>query len=298
MIKSLVLPVTQAAAPTFSTDNVDVISITGAAQDFTSLTTNQTGTPSAGDSLIVEITDNGTARAIAWGSKFESSTTVTLPTTTIISTKLTTNFRWNAATSAWRIQWATGIAAPAAAASQVGILFWAGNYHRLNIEDPSVTAVMNAASADGCVFLSGRTATLTQLGCSVSVAGSTGSVLRFGLFSLSGTTATLITDFGTAVSTGTGFVSVTGTAAIVAGQQYIAVCSSQGAPTTRPTVRVTSALEMWGTQVGYTVGSALLTQVIGARVGAGGGYTGALSSGTLQASGSNNIPCIVGFCAT
>ena len=97
-----VLSVTQAAVPTFNTDNADIISITGLAQAITSMTTNQTGTPVAGDVLIVEITDNGTARAITWGTKFEASPVASLPTTTVISTLLTATFRWNAATSKWR----------------------------------------------------------------------------------------------------------------------------------------------------------------------------------------------------
>lgn len=103
-ITSRVTAVTQAAVPTFNTDNMDVVSITGLAQAITSMTTNQTGTPVAGDMLIVEITDNGTNRAITWGAKFEDST-VAAPTTTATPAKLTTMFLWNAATSKWRTMW-------------------------------------------------------------------------------------------------------------------------------------------------------------------------------------------------
>lgn len=95
-----VVTVTQSATPTINTDNTDVASITGLAQAITSMTTNLSGTPVAGDLLEIQITDDGTARAITWGSSFASST-VTLPTTTVISTLLRVGFSWNTATSKW-----------------------------------------------------------------------------------------------------------------------------------------------------------------------------------------------------
>jgi hypothetical protein len=97
-----VVTVTQSATPTINTDNTDVASITGLAQAITSMTTNLSGTPAAGEALVVEITDNGTARAITWGASFEASGNVALPTTTVISTKLSVGFFWNSATSKWR----------------------------------------------------------------------------------------------------------------------------------------------------------------------------------------------------
>lgn len=97
-----VVTTTQSATPIINTDNTDVAEITGLAQAITSFTTNISGTANAMDSLIINITDNGTARAISWGSSFESSGNVTLPTTTVISTKLTVGFFWNTATSKWR----------------------------------------------------------------------------------------------------------------------------------------------------------------------------------------------------
>lgn len=95
-----VTAVTQAAAPAINTDNMDVASITALAQAVTSMTTNLTGTPNANDMLCIELTDNGTARAITWGAKFEA-TTVALPTTTVISTKLRVLFMWNTASTKW-----------------------------------------------------------------------------------------------------------------------------------------------------------------------------------------------------
>lgn len=98
-----VLTVTQAAIPTFNTDLADVISITGLAQAITSMTTNQTGTPVAGDTLKIQITDNSSPRTIAWGSKFEAPLTLPLPTTTVNSIMLTADFVWNPVSSKWRL---------------------------------------------------------------------------------------------------------------------------------------------------------------------------------------------------
>jgi len=66
------------------------------------MTTNLTGAPVEGDELRIDFTDNGTARAIAWGTKFEAST-VALPTTTVISVRLDCFFVWNSVTSKWRL---------------------------------------------------------------------------------------------------------------------------------------------------------------------------------------------------
>lgn len=89
--------VTQSATPSVNTDNMDIASITGLAQAITNMSTNLTGTPVAGDMIMFQITDNGTARAISWGSSF-SATTVALPTTTVISTMLRVLFQWNGST--------------------------------------------------------------------------------------------------------------------------------------------------------------------------------------------------------
>lgn len=93
--------VTQAAEPAINTDITDVAHITGLAQAITSMTTNLTGTPVEGDMLRIDITDNGTARAITWGAKFEAST-IALPTTTVLGVRLDVVFVWNTATTKWR----------------------------------------------------------------------------------------------------------------------------------------------------------------------------------------------------
>lgn len=91
---------TSSATPTINTDDYDIYSLTAQAADITSFTTNLSGTPSHGDSLIIEITGTA-ARAITWGASFEAST-VALPTTTVTTNMLTVGFFYNSATSKWR----------------------------------------------------------------------------------------------------------------------------------------------------------------------------------------------------
>jgi hypothetical protein len=91
---------TSSATPTINTDNVDIHRITALAVDITSMTTNLSGTPTHGQTLIIEITGTA-ARAIAWGSSFEAST-VALPTTTVTTATLSVGFKWNSGTSKWR----------------------------------------------------------------------------------------------------------------------------------------------------------------------------------------------------
>lgn len=89
-----VTTITSSATPTVNTDNTDFVNITALAAAITSMTTNLSGTPTIGDVLIYQIKDNGTARAITWGSSFAAKG-VTLPTTTVISKLLTVSFIWN-----------------------------------------------------------------------------------------------------------------------------------------------------------------------------------------------------------
>jgi len=95
-----VATVTSSATPTINTDNVDVYGLTAQAVDITSFTTNLSGTPTNGQLLRIYIVGTA-ARAIAWGSSFEASTTA-LPTTTVLTNRLDVGFVWNAATSKWR----------------------------------------------------------------------------------------------------------------------------------------------------------------------------------------------------
>lgn len=92
---------TSSATPTINTDAVNYFELTAQANDITSFTTNLSGTPIRGQTLWIAITGTA-ARAITWGTSFESSTT-TLPTTTVTTNRLDMGFIWNVATSKWRI---------------------------------------------------------------------------------------------------------------------------------------------------------------------------------------------------
>lgn len=91
---------TSSATPTINTDNVDMFTITALAEAITSFTTNLSGTPTAGQSLIIRILDDGTARAIAWGASF-ASRGATLPTKTVLGKYLYVGLVWNEVASVW-----------------------------------------------------------------------------------------------------------------------------------------------------------------------------------------------------
>ena len=97
--KRVLASTANSATPTANSDNYDVIHLTGQTTPITNMSTNLTGTPVDGDQLRVSIT--GSATAITWGSKFESST-VTLPTVTVLTNRLDVDFVWNTETPAWR----------------------------------------------------------------------------------------------------------------------------------------------------------------------------------------------------
>jgi hypothetical protein len=88
------------ATPTLNTDNYDMMVITGQSVTITSFTTNLTGTPVNGQKLWISITGTG-AIGITWGASFSSST-VTLPSTTVTTNRLDVGFVWNVAASSWR----------------------------------------------------------------------------------------------------------------------------------------------------------------------------------------------------
>jgi hypothetical protein len=96
----LLLLSANAAAPAINTDAYDAVDITAQTATITGFTL--TGQPQEGDKLIISIT--GTASVpITWGTSFESSGTQTLPTTTVGTTRLDVAFRYNTATSKWRM---------------------------------------------------------------------------------------------------------------------------------------------------------------------------------------------------
>ncbi len=99
-ITDRVTSITSSATPTINTDNCDAVTITALAAAITSMTTNLSGTPTNFQKLLFRIKDDGTARAITWGSSFEAKG-VSLPTTTVISKVLTVGFIYDTVTSKW-----------------------------------------------------------------------------------------------------------------------------------------------------------------------------------------------------
>lgn len=95
-ITKRVQSVSNSATITPNADNDDCVDITAIAQAFTIATPS--GTPTNFQSLIIRIKDNGTARAITWGSGYVAGG-VSLPSTTVISKILTIGFIYNTANS-------------------------------------------------------------------------------------------------------------------------------------------------------------------------------------------------------
>lgn len=88
-----------AATHTIDSDSYDIFTVTAQAAGVTFAAPS--GTPTAGQSLIIRIKDNGTARAITWNAAFRASTDLALPTTTVISKTLYCGFMWNSVDNRW-----------------------------------------------------------------------------------------------------------------------------------------------------------------------------------------------------
>ena len=93
-----VLSMASSSAPNINTDLYDCVSITALAADIATFT--MSGTPVDFDKLMIRIKDNGTARAITWGSSFEAKG-VGLPTTTTQGKVSTVGFLFDVVTGKW-----------------------------------------------------------------------------------------------------------------------------------------------------------------------------------------------------
>ena len=88
--------VTSASNVTPSADNDDVVDITAQAASLT--IANPTGTPVSKQMLMIDIVDNGTARALSFGTNYAAGGTA-LPTTTVLGLQMSmvfvyTNSKW------------------------------------------------------------------------------------------------------------------------------------------------------------------------------------------------------------
>ncbi len=99
-ITKRVTTIVSSGTPTINTDDCDVVTITALAAAITSMTTNLSGTPTNFQPLIFRILDDGTGRAITWGSSFQAMG-VALPTTTTAGKVLTVGFLYDTVDSKW-----------------------------------------------------------------------------------------------------------------------------------------------------------------------------------------------------
>jgi len=88
------------ATPSINTDTTDVFTITAQAEAITSMTTNLSGTPVNGQTLVIRFKDNGTARAITWGASF-TAVGITLPTTTTANKLTYVGVMYNSTSAKW-----------------------------------------------------------------------------------------------------------------------------------------------------------------------------------------------------
>jgi hypothetical protein len=99
-VATRVVQTTSSATPAINVDTTDMFVITAQAVNITSMTTSLTGTPTDGQPLVIRIKDNGTARTITWGAKFEDGS-VPLPTTTVANKTLLVGLMYDAADAKW-----------------------------------------------------------------------------------------------------------------------------------------------------------------------------------------------------
>lgn len=92
--------ITSASTVTPNADYYDFIKITAQAEALT--LANPSGTPTEGQAMVIRIKDNGTARAISYGSEYRAIG-VTLPTTTVISKTMYLAMVRNATDSKWDV---------------------------------------------------------------------------------------------------------------------------------------------------------------------------------------------------
>lgn len=88
------------ATLTITSDSTDIATVTAQAVGLTIAA--PTGTPTQGQSLLIRIKDNGTARALTWNATWKPIG-VTLPTTTVISKLLYVGAVYNSTSSQWDV---------------------------------------------------------------------------------------------------------------------------------------------------------------------------------------------------
>lgn len=100
-------------------------------------------------------------------------------------------------------------------------------------------------TATGTLLTVGRTTTITQVACNVTVAGSAGAVVRMAVYRMvaGSFTATLLADSGPVSATTVGQKAVAINAPVTAGETLWLAVVAQGAATTRPTLTAINGQE-------------------------------------------------------
>ena len=102
-ITKRVVSIASHAAPTPDSDITDIYTITALAEA-TATFGAPTGTPTAGQMLLIRIKDDGTARILAWNNGvggYRAGTDVILPLITIATKTMYILFIYNAVASKW-----------------------------------------------------------------------------------------------------------------------------------------------------------------------------------------------------
>lgn len=92
--------VTSSATVTPNADSDDMVVVTAQAAAVNFANPSPATTVTQGAKLIIRIKDNGTARAITYGTQYRAMGTA-LPSTTVLSKTLYLGFVWNATDSKW-----------------------------------------------------------------------------------------------------------------------------------------------------------------------------------------------------
>lgn len=90
--------ITSSSTPTPDSDASDMFTVTALAANATFAA--PTGTPTDGQTLLIRIKDNGTARTLAWNAAYRAGD-IALPTTTVLSKTMYCQFIYNSADSKW-----------------------------------------------------------------------------------------------------------------------------------------------------------------------------------------------------
>lgn len=91
---------TATLTPEISTYDIFHITAQNAALN---IANHSTSTPNDGDKMEIRILDNGTARAITYGSAYVAKAGIALPSTTVVSKNMALAFEWNANLSKWNL---------------------------------------------------------------------------------------------------------------------------------------------------------------------------------------------------